>query len=546
MRKRCNFLKIAVTLIFALALMYAPVGLSTAHSKEPVSIKGWCPNWPAHIEIWRMLSQDLKKLGIGIDLKTATFDEWVGEIVAKHNPYDLVIMSWGGGPERLEPSFFLTEFFHSSRSEPGGRNYGHYVNKEYDEIVDAQLMEMDVTKRQKLVRKAQELISRDNVFFPVFHSDYIQAYNVERIADAVVVMGTGVGFPYVPWTFYKAKPKTKMRELRVVNIHDIHTLNPFSTPDVENEGWLRMIYETFVIRDRDTKIIPRAAESWQVVDSTTVDIVLREGMKFHDGMPVTVEDVKFTIDYIKKWKFPPLSRVWKNIESVKIMEGRRVRFKLVRPYAPFVANILLHAFIAPKHIWEKIPESAGVAHPIDWPNPDAIGSGPYQFVEWKKGEYFHLKAVKDHWMAPNFDGLWYIFNPTIDGCIALLEKGQVEIMGWYLDPKQAKDLDALPHMKSVGAPNHGIHELRPNLSMKPMSDPEFRRAFQHIINRRAMLDIIRGGFGTVARNTPITPLVKFWNNPDIPVVEYDLDKARQILKAAGYTWDEKGQLLYPE
>lgn len=545
MRKRNIFLKIAVTLVFALAVMGASMRQSMAKSKEPVILKMFFVNWPDLIEIGRSLDQDLKKLGIQLEIKTGTIHEWVGEIVKTHNPYHLVLQNWGAGPERLEPSWFITEFFHSSRAKPGGRNYGYHINEEYDKLVDAQLREMDVGKRQKLVRKAQEIIARDNIIFPIFHKDYIQVYNVERMDGVVPTMGACIGFPYVPWTFIEAKPKTDIREFRLVHIHDLVTLNPFTISQVQNENWLRLAYDTFAKRDRDTKLIPWAAESWHVVDSTTVDIVLREGMKFHDGKPVTVEDVKFTFDYIKKWKFPPLSRVWKNVESVKIMESRRIRFKLFKPYAPFVANVLMHAFIAPKHIWERIPESVGVANPMDWPNPNPIGSGPYQFVEWKKGEYFHLKANKNHWRAPNFDGMYYIITPTIEGMMAMLEKGQAEILGWFLDMKQAKKLDAFPHLKMVAAPGHGVYEIRPNLKMKPTDDPMFRRAFQYAINRKGMLDIVFGRYGIVAHNTPITPLLKFWNNPDIPVIEFDLDKAREILKAAGYTWDEKGHLCYP-
>lgn len=545
MKGKRFFMKLALVLIVGLWGTFIFTGQSMAQPKEPVVLKGWLPNWPDCIEIWRLLSEDLKTLGIQVELKTGTLDEWSAEIIGRNNPYHLVTVTWGGGPDRLEPTFFLTELFHSSRAMPGGRNYGYYVNKEYDKVVDAQAVEMNMKKRQKLVRKAQEMIAKDNAIFLIFHRDYIQAYNKERIDGVIPVMGSCIGLPYMPWTFLKAKPKTNIKEPRVVSIIDIQTLNPFAAMEVYNESYLRLCYDTLAKRDKDTKIIPWAAESWHVVDNTTVDVVLREGMKFHDDKPVTVEDVKFTFEYIKKWKFPGLSQVWNNLESVKIMDGRRIRLKLNKPFAPFEATILTNTFIAPKHIWEKIPESAGVAQPMDWPNPNPIGSGPYQFVEWKKGEYFHLKGNKKHWMAPNFDGLYHIVTPTIEGVMAMLEKGDAEIIGWFIDVKQGKRLDALPNLKMITSPNHGIHEIRPNFRMKPMNDPQFRRAFQHAINRKAMLDIVCGGFGTICRNTPINPLVKEWNNPDIPAIEFNLDKAKAILKDAGYTWDEKGRLCYP-
>jgi peptide/nickel transport system substrate-binding protein len=514
---------------------------------EAVVINNWLPNWPKEVEIWRVLSRDLEKLGIQVELKSGTLDEWVGEIIGAQKPYHTVTMSWGGAPDRLEPDFFLSEWFHSSRAVKGGRNYGNFINQEYDKIVDAQRREMDVKKRQELIYKAQKIIAKENPFFGIMHHDYVQVYNKDRVEGVIPVMGNGIGFAYLPWTFYKAKPKTNIREVRVANLNDIHTLNPFATPEVENEGWLRMMYDTLLKRDADLNLIPWMAESWKVVDYTTVDIVLRDGMKFHDGKPVTVEDVKFTFDYILKWKFPALARVWKQIKSVEVMEGRRVRFNLVEPFAPFIPNILGHAPIVPKHIWEKIPQSVGVANPTDWPNPNPVGSGPFKFVEWRKGEYVHFKANKEHLIVPpNFDGLYLIITPTNESMMAALEKGNAEIMGYYVDGKQGKRLDALPHLKMVSTSNQGLVEIRPNLKMKPFDDPAFRRAFQHAINRKAMLEIAVDGCGTICQNTPIHPQIKQWHDPDAITPEFNLEKARGILKTAGYTWDEKGKLHSPK
>jgi peptide/nickel transport system substrate-binding protein len=545
MIKKWEFLKVFVMLIFIVLLSFPFTLQAKAQTGKPVVLKLWFINWPDLIEIGRLLSEDLEKLGIQTNIRTGTVHEWVGEIIKRKNPNHLVMDNWGAGPDRLEPSFFLIEFFHSDRAKPGGRNYGYYQNSEYDKIMDSQLRELNIKKRQALIWEAQEIIARDNAIFPIFHKDYIQAYNSERIEGVVPCMGNPVGFPYTYWTFLEAKPKKDITEPRLVKIQDIVTLNPFAVSNVINEGWLRLAYTTFLTRGKKTELVPWAAESWEIIDDTNVDIVLRKGMKFHDGKPVTVEDVKFTFDYIKKWKFPPLSAVWETVETVTVMDDQRVRFKLFKPYAPFAANVLMHAFIAPKHIWEKIPESVGVKNPADWPNPKPIGSGPYQFIEWKKGEYFHLKANKEHWAAPNFDGLYCIVTPSLEGMMAALERGDAEILGWFVDAKQGKKLDSNPHLKMVTAPGHGLYEMRPNFRMKPTSDPIFRKAFQHAINRKKMLDVIFEGHGTICHNTPITPLVEFWSNPNIGTPEFDLTKARKILKDGGYTWDSEGHLCYP-
>jgi peptide/nickel transport system substrate-binding protein len=401
-------------------------------------------------------------------------------------------------------------------------------------------------KRQDLVRKAQALIDRDNAFFNIYFKAYFQAYNSDRIDGAIPVMGSGIGFPYIPLTYLYGKPKTARKEITAVNIHDIISLNPFYIPDVENEWWLRLVYDPLVRRDKDLKLIPWAARAWKLIDSTTIDITLRDGMKFHDGRPVTAEDLRFTIDYIKEWKFPVLSRIWKNIDSVKAVDGRTVRLKLTEPYAPFFETVFAYMFIAPKHIWENIPKSVDVKSPVDWPNPNPVGSGSYKFDTWKKGEYFHLTAHKEHFSPPGFEGLYYRVTPTTEGMMAMMEKGEADITAWNLDSEQAKRLASFPHLKTIDTPSIAMTEIRPHFKKKPTDDPAFRQALQHAINRKLMLDITFGGNGTLGYNTPIIPSIQYWNNPGIKVPEFSIDKAKDLLKKAGYTWDSQGRLCYPK
>ena len=164
----------------------------------------------------------------------------------------------------------------------------------------------------------------------------------------------------------------------------------------------------------------------------------------------------------------------------------------------------------------------------------------------EKKEYFHLTANKDHFIKPEFDGLYVLYVPTVEGMIAMLEKGQAEIYGFTLDSVQAARLNAMPHLTSVSAKSHSVTEIRPNFTSKPMNDPNFRRAFQHAINREKLLDVLYQGAGVVATTTPLAPALAPWHNPNLSFKEFDLSKARQILKEAGYTWDDKGRLYYPE
>jgi peptide/nickel transport system substrate-binding protein len=306
-------------------------------------------------------------------------------------------------------------------------------------------------------------------------------------------MGSGIAMSYIPWSYYRMKPLGNRKVVRVTNIYDIVTLNPFQTPEINNSTMLRWMYPTFVIRAPDTTVQPWAAEKWSVPEPTKVDLVLRDGMKFDDGKPVTVEDVKFTFDYILQWKFPALARVTDSVESVEIKGPREVRFNLKKPSASFVPSVLGFAFIAPKHIWEGVPGSSGLKSPADWPNEKPVGYGAFRFKEWRKGEYLHFDVNKGFFTPPNIDGVIWLVVPNIENQLAMMERGEADLIGWTIDAEQAKRLRAHKDLTVVTVPSHGLHEARFNMEMAPTNDPKFRLALQHAINRPELIDVVFGG-----------------------------------------------------
>ena len=106
------------------------------------------PNWPDYVEISRLLVASWSKLGLAVEARQGTTQSVLAEVIGEHKMPHVVGVSWGGAPDRIDPDYFLTEFFHSRRAMKGGLNYGHYRNPAYDEIADAQRREMDPQKRR--------------------------------------------------------------------------------------------------------------------------------------------------------------------------------------------------------------------------------------------------------------------------------------------------------------------------------------------------------------------------------------------------------------
>jgi peptide/nickel transport system substrate-binding protein len=511
---------------------------------EPLQF--WIPNWPDMIEIARQLGESWKKLGISVQVKQGTLDTWTAEIIGQHQMPHLAAMSWGGAPDRIDPDYFLTEFYNSSRLAKGGMNYGDYDDTKFDAVDNKQREEMDDKKRQQLVFEAQAMAAAANPSLVLFSRNYIQAYNNKRFDGIVPVTGSGIAMPYIPWTYYKMTAKTSRKLVKTTSIYDIHTLNPFATPEVYNSSLLRWIYPTFVIRNEQWDLTPWAAESFKVIDPTTVDVVIRDGMKFHDGKPVTVEDAKFTFDFIEKWKFPSFARVTGTVGSTEIIPPRTLRFHLKQPNAPFLANVLGFTFIAPKHIWENVAGASNLKTPADYPNDDAVGSGPFKLGEWKRGEYLFLKTNAEWWMAPKIDGVYWLVVPNLENQMGMMERGDADLLGWYIDRKQGDMLAKSPDLTVVSTPSHGLHEIRMHMTMAPLDEPNLRLALQQATDRQMLLDLVFGGAGVVAYNSPIMPINKFWSNPNVPNPAFSIDAARKTLEKAGYGWNANGDLLHPK
>ena len=399
-------------------------------------------------------------------------------------------------------------------------------------------------KRQKLVWEAQAIAAADCPIWWLAYPPVISAFNKRDFEGAVPMMGSGYGHVYNIWTYLKIKPKTARRTLRSgTQVDNFNTLNPFVAATSPNQSFIRFFYDTFARIGPDLKPQPWAVESWKVADPQTVDMVLRKGMKFHDGRPVTGEDVRFTFDYLKKWDFPFFRQAMSVIEKVEV-NGMNIRVHLVEPYAPFFFITLTWLFILPKHIWEKIPEGVGLKNPGDFQNPNPVGSGPFKFGHWRKGQEVYLKANKEHFAAPAVDDVYFVVIPSVDGIAGALERGEVDINQVTLTPAPADRLQELPFMQVAYLPSHQVYEARPNIDMKPFDDVQFRRAIYHALDRRPFVNYFAGK-AVVAGNTPFTPRMEFWHNPNLPAPEYSIDKARDLLKKAGYTWNSDGKLCFP-
>ena len=503
---------------------------------------------PDALDTFRKWQSDAKEIGLRYNVEQASEARWL-ELINKHQHGDIEVHPSILRPERVDPAEWLV----SRAYGKDRRNYGEWANEQYDKLIDEQTRESDRAKRLKHVQDAQKILCDDLYIAQLgWGPSIIEAYNAADWDDVVVVKGFGISNFNAYQTFLKLKPKGRKRSVKVGMNALLENTNLMAAGNnMRSIG--RMIYDRLAYFDENLAPIPWALESWKQIDERTWDLKLRPGMTFHDGKPVTVKDLQFTFDFLRKNERGIFWTANMFLESTEITDeaGGVVRARFKEPYSQFESYFLQLNVILPQHIWQNImaEQNAG-DDPRRLRIEKPIGSGPFSFGRYRKDTELQLVAHKSHFSKPQVDEVWVVVTPTLDGLLGRLEGQEIDFIESSvvsLKPSQAKQMEGSPHVKVVKSPDVNWYHGVVRISWLPWRDFEFRRAWQHSLDRAYMVNVPWEGAGRVPDSNSFLVTGKPWNNPNLPPIpDYDLKKSREILKAAGYSWDGSGRLLYPK
>jgi len=493
---------------------------------------------PIRYEAAFMIADEWRAMGFQVNVRPMEFSTILARFYDAQD-FDGTILGWSGRVERLDPQHFLGTL-HGEQTDLGANNPGGYINPEYDVLFEAQSREFDVNERRAVVLEMQAIAARDMPVNILFYRDEINAYNNETFSNYIVMAGEAL---YNEWTPLNVVPLTDKRVLTIGTPQEPDSINPLTSTSVWGWKFMRMTYDKLVRLSEDVEPIPWAAEEIIPIDDVTIDIILRSGMKFHDGMPVTVEDIKFTFDYYIEKDFAYFRPFYRVIDRTDIIGENRVRFTLKDPYAPFVTVTLTQIPILPKHIWENIENPADLT-PAQVPT---VGSGPFVFDRYDRGEYKRILTFEDHFSADqiNIDAVEYIIYADQEGVITGLITKRIDMTAWRLEPGHIDIAEREDHITVVSVPDFGYYHLTMNLRREPFDNIIVRKALSHLIDKNNIIDVLLDGRGEVGTSV-IAPINAFWHNPDIERYEYNPEGARQLLEDAGFRWDAQGRIMFPE
>lgn len=306
------------------------------------------------------------------------------------------------------------------------------------------------------------------------------------------------------------------------------------------------IYEGLLDYDKDLQAVPSLAESWDVSeDGKTVTFNLQKGVKWHDGEDFTSEDVQFTVMELLSKIHPRGPNSFREVESIDTPDDHTAVFNLANP-APYMMRALsgYESPMVPKHLLEgQDYRSADLVN-----NP--VGTGPFRFVEWKKGQYIRLDKNEDYWREglPKLDRIVGRFIPDASTRTAAMENGEVHYGAYGAIPNV--DVVRLREMDSIGVTTDGYAMINPvsliefNTTKPPFDKPEVRRAVSMVLDRQFLIDNIWFGYGkpatsALSSNFAATGLYAE-GLPNYPG-EPDLEAAKALLDEAGLTVDEDGE-----
>ena len=298
-------------------------------------------------------------------------------------------------------------------------------------------------------------------------------------------------------------------------------------PQITPFGMLYAIHDALVRPYPGHKMGPSLAESWtESEDGLTYEFKLRPNVKFHNGDPVTAEDVKFSFD---RYKGAAATQLHERVKEVQAVDPQTVRFHLKEPWPDFMAfygtTASAAGIVVPKKYMTEVGDDGFKKHPI--------GAGPYKFVSTKPGIEVMLEANTDYWRkVPNVKTLIMRSVPEATTRSLMVRTGEADI-SIALDGPDAEGLqkDGIPIVSSKHASIFWIEFPKQWDPKSPWHDKRLRQAVNHALNRDIINKVACLGFCPPA-GVIVPRVMDFALQTEPPA--YDVNKAKQLLAEAGY------------
>ena len=288
--------------------------------------------------------------------------------------------------------------------------------------------------------------------------------------------------------------------------------------------------------DRNGKVVPALAKSYNISkDGREYTFHLYPGIKFHDGSPCTAEDVKFSFERLLDPKTAAVNRkYYMGVESIQVINPLTVKFKVKKFDSNFLFNVARgDAVIVSRQAIDRLKSQP-------------VGTGPFRFVEWKRGDSVAMVRNPDYYVKgiPYLEKVVFKFIPDPSAQLAALRAGDVDVLAYDLSPENAPMLEKDPRFKVLKGHTTTDVIMAINNSRKPFNDPRVRQAITLAIDRKAIIEGAVAGYGSPigSHMDPTNPYYIDLSG----LYPYNPEKAKKLLAEAGYPNGFEAVLKLPE
>lgn len=367
---------------------------------------------PTSAELGIIVAEAAQAIGLPVFAQPMDFNVITDRVytdVDGQRDFDMYALAWG----LTRFPTHLYSLFHSSRDVDRGQNTPGLRDPLYDAVAERVWTPRNLDEALEAAYEAQEMLSFLQPYVPLYSRPYIDAFRADRVTGYVPHLGFGAASSVSNsiWTPLNIRLVDQERggTIRWVLEQEPGNLNILVGTSAYDSRIFGLVYGPGLIAAEpiNNEDFPWEAKAWEVGtwitpegnEGTKVTYYLRDDITWHDGVPFTAEDIKFTMDYLKEQQVPKYMSAWENYSHSEIHDPYTITVYFTNVSYWHTYNV--GSFLA-KHIWENV-EKFDEFEPWNTPHPTVegltmmIGKGPFVFKEYVTGEYVRVERYEDFW-----------------------------------------------------------------------------------------------------------------------------------------------------
>lgn len=495
---------------------------------------------------------NISELGVNVELMPVTSQHWVDVTFNDKRDHHIGHARWSMANQNLDPTTFTWTFFSIlSAGATGEPNWYNWANCEHTIPANDSLSTVG-EERASHVNKAQEVISRELPFNALVQYSPRGAYRT----DQVDIGGLGkAGVRQGSYSIFFESETTTGEPLRLAN--DPGTIQTPMVLNIQNpqafDWWGNILYSPLTSYDENFKPVPVLAKDLpeQSNGGRKFTVELKDNLVFHNGDPLTAEDVKFTFEFVEQFasEFSNAQRM--GYSSIEQVDETTVEFNFEEPAPIFPTRILPsgQGAIVPKNNWI---ESGAMENPTDFDIEPIVGSGPFKLVNFQQNQSAEFEPFEQHpTYVPNQGLISIGYDSLASAGLNDFKQGNVDILpnlGGSLAEVVRDEVDNAEVVIAEGFSQSGLCN---QCTYGPTMFSEFRRAVSWSIDRQLVNQLAYNGENNISLYSTggMSPTHPWWPGEDNLVKTADptsnIERAKEELREEGWGWDDQGRLHYP-